>query len=47
MVCSFCFNNSLHKKENIFLGFIEDELNSLLGATIYQFIFDSTSKDIR
>ena len=34
-------------KANIFLGLIEYELNSLLGAlTIYQFIFDSTLKDI-
>ena len=34
-------------KANIFLGLIEFELNSLLGAsTIYQFIFDSTLKDI-
>ena len=34
-------------KANIFLGLIEFELNSLLGgSTVYQFIFDSTLKDI-
>ena len=32
-------------KANIFLGLIEYELSSLLGA-MYQFIFDSTLKDI-
>ena len=39
-------------KANIFLGLIEYELNSLFGAShlvdyvSYQFIFDSTLKDI-
>ena len=35
-----------YNEANIILGLIEYELNSLLGATIYQFIFDSTLKDI-
>ena len=40
-----------YNKSDIFLGFIDYELNSLLGASqivdyIYQFIFDSTLKDI-
>ena len=35
-----------YNKANIFLGLIEYELNSLRGVTIYQFIFDSTLKDI-
>ena len=33
MVCNFCFSNSLYNKANIFLGLIEYELNSLLGAS--------------
>ena len=33
MVCNFCFNNSVYNKANIFLGLIEYELNSLLGAS--------------
>ena len=33
MVCNFCFSNSVYNKVNIFLGFIEYELNSLLGAS--------------
>ena len=42
-----------YNKADIFLGLIEYELDSLLGAShlvdyisIYQFIFDSTLKDI-
>ena len=50
LVCNFCFSNSLYNKTNIFLGLIEYEPNSLLGAlylvdTIYQFMFDPISKD--
>ena len=33
MVCNFCFSNSASNKANIFLGLIEYELNSLLGAS--------------
>ena len=33
MVCNFCFSNSVYNKANIFLGLIEYELNSLLGAS--------------
>ena len=33
MVCNFCFSNSPFNKANIFLGLIEYELNSLLGAS--------------
>ena len=33
MVCNFCFSNSPCNKANIFLGLIEYELNSLLGAS--------------
>ena len=33
MVCNFCFSNSAYNKANIFLGLIEYELNSLLGAS--------------
>ena len=33
-------------KANIFLGLIEYELNSLLRLTIYQFMINSTLKDI-
>ena len=33
MVCNFCFSNSGYNKANIFLGLIEYELNSLLGAS--------------
>ena len=33
-------------KANIFLCLMEYELNSLLGASTYQFIFDSRLKDI-
>ena len=33
LVCNFCFNNSPSNKANIFLGLIEYELNSLLGAS--------------
>ena len=45
------FSSRPSNKANIFLGLIEYELNSLLGAShlvdyIYQFIFDSTLKDI-
>ena len=32
-VCNFCFSNSPSNKANIFLGLIEYELNSLLGAS--------------
>ena len=32
LVCNFCFSNSPYNKENIFLGLIEYELNSLFGA---------------
>ena len=32
LVCNFCFSNSPYNKANIFLGLIEYELNSLLGA---------------
>ena len=33
LVCNFCFSNSPSNKANIFLGLIEYELNSLLGAS--------------
>ena len=33
LVCNFCFSNSAYNKANIFLGLIEYELNSLLGAS--------------
>ena len=33
MVCNFCFSISVYNKANIFLGLIEYELNSLLGAS--------------
>ena len=33
MVCNFCFSNSVYNKANIFLGLIEYELNSPLGAS--------------
>ena len=33
MVSNFCFSNSVYNKANIFLGLIEYELNSLLGAS--------------
>ena len=33
MVCNVCFSNSVYNKANIFLGLIEYELNSLLGAS--------------
>ena len=33
MVCNFCFSDSVYNKANIFLGLIEYELNSLLGAS--------------
>ena len=33
LVCNFCFSNSTNNKANIFLGLIEYELNSLLGAS--------------
>ena len=33
LIFNFCFSNSVYNKVNIFLGFIEYELNSLLGAS--------------
>ena len=33
MVLIFCFSNSVYNNVNIFLGLIEYELNSLLGAS--------------
>ena len=33
LVCNFCYSNSVYNKANIFLGLIEYELNSLLGAS--------------
>ena len=33
LVCNFCFSNSAYNKANVFLGLIEYELNSLLGAS--------------
>ena len=33
LVCNFCFSNSSYNKANIFLGLIEYELNSPLGAS--------------
>ena len=32
-MCNFCFSNYSSNKANIFLGLIEYELNSLLGAS--------------
>ena len=38
LVCNFCFSNSSYNKANIFLGLIEYELNSPLGASHLDYI---------